>query len=163
MHSPPLKMRITSITSSTCEFLSPGDHSRRLDLTSSCLRSLQPILISRFLINLRQASDPAQDANTTNFSRFSAPGFQVPAVDTFVGNMGESLDFGFEDDDEDVGDDVLEASQEIYEAGAESVAIVDRTSCLGSLLDEEHGSGPQVQDDTSDDLATESELAIRSE
>lgn len=64
---------------------------------------LGPILISRFLINLRQVASPDSKTAMQNFSQFSVPGFRVPAsIDRVVGNMGESLEFGNHDDEHGV-------------------------------------------------------------
>lgn len=65
-----------------------------------------PILISRFLINLREISDPDNETALQDLSRFSAPGFRVPTttIDRVIGNMGESLVFGnYGDEDETIG------------------------------------------------------------
>ena len=57
------------------------------------------ILISRFIINLRQLDDHENEgtAGTTTmpagrFSQFSVPNFRIPTADDIVGNMGEPLD-----------------------------------------------------------------------
>lgn len=59
--------------------------------------SLSRILISRFLINLRNAAEPNRSNDTAmqHFSRFSVPGFRVPigTIDRVVGNLGEPLEF----------------------------------------------------------------------
>lgn len=54
---------------------------------------MQPILISRFLINLREAGTPNM-TDMPRLSRFTVPNFQVPAIQTIVGNMGEPLEHG---------------------------------------------------------------------
>ncbi|KAJ3557931.1 hypothetical protein NM688_g1207 [Phlebia brevispora] len=51
---------------------------------------LPNILISRFLINLRQVESPASQT-ISRFDEFSAPGFRVPALPEVIGNLGEPL------------------------------------------------------------------------
>lgn len=67
---------------------------------------LQPILLSRFLINLRQADSPEDSIQASHLSRFSAPNFRVPTLQSIMGNMGESLEYGAEEDEaeEDVAE-----------------------------------------------------------
>ncbi|KAJ3533945.1 hypothetical protein NM688_g7208 [Phlebia brevispora] len=56
---------------------------------------VQPILISRFLINLRQLKEPSNRAAVnSHFSQFSVVNFSVPTIQTIVGNMGEPLQHG---------------------------------------------------------------------
>ncbi|PSR76364.1 hypothetical protein PHLCEN_2v8504 [Hermanssonia centrifuga] len=65
--------------------------------------SFQPILISRFLLNLRQVG-ASQDPQNTTVSRFSIPALRVPTLaSSALGNMGEDLDHGYTGDvDEEV-------------------------------------------------------------
>ncbi|THG94701.1 hypothetical protein EW026_g6817 [Hermanssonia centrifuga] len=58
------------------------------------IQTLQPILISRFLLNLRQVGSPEIESQEDFNSRFSVPGFRVPTLASIVGNMGEDLDHG---------------------------------------------------------------------
>ena len=63
-----------------------------------------PILMNRFIINLRSLNAPSssQDSSTRqHWSRFSAPNFHIPG--SFLGNIGEDLQDGHEaaDDDRD--------------------------------------------------------------
>ncbi|PSR75647.1 hypothetical protein PHLCEN_2v8938 [Hermanssonia centrifuga] len=60
------------------------------------VQTLTPILISRFLLNLRQLTDHANDTNSALVfnSRFTVPGFRVPTLSDIVGNLGEDLDHG---------------------------------------------------------------------
>ncbi|KAJ3552708.1 hypothetical protein NM688_g4013 [Phlebia brevispora] len=68
------------------------------------MNSLPNIIISRFLINLHQASLP-ESSNTTS-SHFSAPNFRAPTLPEIIGNLGEPLTFGdeVEHDGIEVGD-----------------------------------------------------------
>ncbi len=56
--------------------------------------SLQPILISRFLLNLCQVGSPEINSQEAFNSQFSVPGFRVPSLASIIGNMGEDLDHG---------------------------------------------------------------------
>lgn len=66
---------------------------------------LQPIIVSRFLLNLRQADYPESSIQTSRFGQFSMPmNFRVPTLQSIVGNMGEPLEHGDREDmDEDEG------------------------------------------------------------
>ena len=52
------------------------------------------ILISRFLIDLRQADRPDASRAPSSFSRFSTPNFHVPTLATIMEDMGELLGHG---------------------------------------------------------------------
>lgn len=74
-------------------------------LTSSVLHvdrsraRLQPILVSRFLLNLRQAHLPAEDhAQASRFSQFSISNFHSPLI---VGNMNASPEHNSPEDEVD--------------------------------------------------------------
>ncbi|KAJ3559717.1 hypothetical protein NM688_g175 [Phlebia brevispora] len=73
---------------------------------SAFVAVLPNIILSRFLINLRQADRP--DANSAALSHFSAPNFRMPSI---IGNLGETLSDGDEDlsDDESTADETCEA------------------------------------------------------
>ncbi|PSS08891.1 hypothetical protein PHLCEN_2v3427, partial [Hermanssonia centrifuga] len=65
-----------------------------------------PILISRFLLNLRQVG-ASQDPQNTTVSRFSIPALRVPTLaSSALGNMGEDLDHGYTGDVYDVDEEV---------------------------------------------------------
>lgn len=77
----------------------------RATLTTSLTRTPQPpLLVSRFIMNLRQlgdanAEDPSSDP--ARFSKFSAPNFHISG--DLIGNIGEPLDHsavGVDDDDD---------------------------------------------------------------
>ncbi|PSS31032.1 hypothetical protein PHLCEN_2v2445 [Hermanssonia centrifuga] len=55
--------------------------------------SLPPILISRFLFNLRQVRELENPTQGAWNSDFTITGFRVPTLASFVGNMCEELDF----------------------------------------------------------------------
>ena len=60
---------------------------------------MQPIIISRFIINLRRADvpeDPTENGGVT----FSAPNFCRPTADSIVGDMGGPLEHGSTDSGE---------------------------------------------------------------
>ncbi|THG93193.1 hypothetical protein EW026_g7976 [Hermanssonia centrifuga] len=64
------------------------------NFVDTVIQTLQPILISRFLLNLRQVGSPEIDSQEAFNSQFSVPGFRVPSLESIVGNMGEDLDHG---------------------------------------------------------------------
>ncbi|KAJ3557933.1 hypothetical protein NM688_g1205 [Phlebia brevispora] len=51
---------------------------------------LPNIVLSRFLINLREVESPAP-SSISRFSQFSAPSFRVPTLGEILGNLGEPL------------------------------------------------------------------------
>lgn len=53
---------------------------------------LQPILISRFLINLRQVDSSNNTTQMAHFSKFSMPNLRIATINDIVGNMGEELE-----------------------------------------------------------------------
>lgn len=56
--------------------------------------SAPPIMLSRFLIHLREINRQENTSSSVgNLSRFSVPNFRVPTMDDVVGNLGDSLDF----------------------------------------------------------------------
>lgn len=55
---------------------------------------LVPILISRFMLNLRAVDCPPDGATSTTLSQFSMPGFRVPT--SVTGTLGGEL--GYDDD-----------------------------------------------------------------
>ncbi|KAJ3553356.1 hypothetical protein NM688_g3660 [Phlebia brevispora] len=61
---------------------------------------LPNIIVSRFLINLRQAS-PAETSDLAHFSQFSAPNFRMPTFSNIIGDLGEPLADGNEMLDEE--------------------------------------------------------------
>ncbi|THG98181.1 hypothetical protein EW026_g3951 [Hermanssonia centrifuga] len=64
------------------------------DPVSQLIETLTPILISRFLLNLRQLGEPENETQSRFNSRVSIPGFRVPTLESVVGNMGADLDHG---------------------------------------------------------------------
>lgn len=63
--------------------------------------SLGPVLLSRFIINLRQVSEPTNETEMAHFSQFSAHGFHIPtSINRVLGNMGETLELGDDEEDE---------------------------------------------------------------
>ncbi|KAJ3545263.1 hypothetical protein NM688_g5644 [Phlebia brevispora] len=74
---------------------------------------LPSIVISRFLINLRQANSAAP-SDMTRFSHFSAPNFHVPTLPEIIGNLGEPL----ANSDEALDDEELEEKSELCEVSS---------------------------------------------
>lgn len=52
-----------------------------------------PMLISRFILNLRQVPDSESDPSPSRSSGIASVVFRIQ--ERIVGNMGESLDYGF--------------------------------------------------------------------
>ena len=99
------------------------------------LRSLTFILVSRFLINLREAANPpaaSGEMNTSRFLRSSNLNFRMPDL---VGNMGESLNHGPMDEDDS---DIMWADN--------SATNLDQVG--GDIVDESFRSGPSGVDRT---------------
>ncbi|THG93977.1 hypothetical protein EW026_g7398 [Hermanssonia centrifuga] len=79
--------------------------------------TLQPILTSRFLLNLRQAGEPKNETNETFNSRFTVPGFRVPTLASIIDNIGEDLDHGLTEE----VDEMMESNNNISAASQASV------------------------------------------
>ncbi|THG96397.1 hypothetical protein EW026_g5432 [Hermanssonia centrifuga] len=76
----------------------------------SVISTLNPILISRFLLNLREAG---QSDNQQSLSSFSAPRFHVPTLPTLIGNMGEELNHSLgHDSDQSSWEDIIHTPAE---------------------------------------------------
>lgn len=77
-----------------------------VNVTTMSRHRIGPILLSRFLINLRQASEPEDESAMQCFSRFSVPAeFRVhTAINRVVGNIGEFLQFGEHEHDNKLAD-----------------------------------------------------------
>ncbi|PSS30996.1 hypothetical protein PHLCEN_2v2465 [Hermanssonia centrifuga] len=90
---------------------------------------LTPILISRFLLNLRQLGEPENETQSRFNSRFSVPGFRVPTLESIVGNMGADLYHGSA---EEVDGEVEEADMG---GGDAEVSMLDAIAqnCSGGL------------------------------
>ena len=57
------------------------------------------MLISRFLLNLRQADNTSPNSSAlADFSLFSMPGFRVPMSRSVVGNLGQPLEWRVSED-----------------------------------------------------------------
>ncbi|THG93780.1 hypothetical protein EW026_g7554 [Hermanssonia centrifuga] len=65
---------------------------QNFNFVETVIETMQPILISRFLLNLRQVGSPEIDSQEAFHSQFSVPGFRVPSLASIVGNMGEDLE-----------------------------------------------------------------------
>ncbi|THG93501.1 hypothetical protein EW026_g7750 [Hermanssonia centrifuga] len=91
---------------------------------------LIPILISRFLLNLRQLGEPENETQSRFNSRFSIPGFRVPTLASIVGDMGADLDHGpAEEVNEETDDADVNAR-----LGNEGTAAIDAVDELQSSV-----------------------------
>lgn len=75
--------------------------------------SLVPILISHFIFNLRQTGESAQPPSRP--SHVASLVFRLQ--ESIVGNMGESLNHGFDEQAEDAGEGMNEESIPLEEVG----------------------------------------------
>ncbi|PSS32235.1 hypothetical protein PHLCEN_2v2004 [Hermanssonia centrifuga] len=95
---------------------------------------MQPILISRFLLNLRQVGSPEIDSQEAFDSRFSVPRFRVPSLASIIGNMGEDLDHGGSAEEvEDEAENTVTSGSIQVEEGAVPEAIIDDPSSMNSI------------------------------
>ncbi len=87
--------------------------------------SLEPILISRFLLNLRQVGSPEIESQEAFNSQFSVPRFRIPTLVSFLGNMGEELDHGGPAEELEVDDETenISGSVQAEEAAVPEIAI----------------------------------------
>ncbi|KAJ3556414.1 hypothetical protein NM688_g2043 [Phlebia brevispora] len=91
---------------------------------------LPNIILSRFLISLRQINPPGP-SSTARFSHFSVPNFHIPSVPSVIGNLGEPLADGEEDlDDENIDSELCKAGFGVIsgsqrDAGLLGVADID--------------------------------------
>ncbi|KAI0804582.1 hypothetical protein BC629DRAFT_1189999 [Irpex lacteus] len=79
------------------------------NLSSSLLQALPPILLSRFMLSLRQANANTTESRTGSGTQRSTIRFNS---DVLIGNMGESLEFGADSDLQDGGQDESDAHSE---------------------------------------------------
>lgn len=98
--------------------------------------SLPPVLLSRFIINLRQVDSPGTNPSVNQrSSRFSIPNFHMPNMDDVVGNLGQPLDFAEyrmddEGDAQNDGDDATAEPQ--HAAGLHTFWETDFTEVMRS-------------------------------
>ncbi|THG95373.1 hypothetical protein EW026_g6270 [Hermanssonia centrifuga] len=82
-----LMMNIAQVAVETPSF-------QKFSFVTQVIQTLQPMLISRFLLNLHQVGSPEINSQEAFNSQFSVPAFRVPSLASIVGNMGEDLDHG---------------------------------------------------------------------
>ncbi|PSS06639.1 hypothetical protein PHLCEN_2v3595 [Hermanssonia centrifuga] len=124
MHSVLLAINITNVILNTVPSL------RDVSPAFTIIEVLTPILISRFLLNLRQLGEPENESQSRFNSRVSIPGFRVPTLESIVGNMGADLDHGPAEDSEPEVDEVAEDVD--IDGGDVEVAVLDVASEDGS-------------------------------
>lgn len=71
--------------------------------------SLQTVLTSRFLINLRRTQLPPDISHSSDI-RLRSPVFRLPPLPSIVEDMGRPLDHGLRDHDAEIDEDSEEAS-----------------------------------------------------
>lgn len=80
----------------------------------TCTRSLQPILVSRFFINLRRSQRWSTTTEIAHESQLVF-GFRVPTMRSLVADIGEPLEFG----DRDNADETAETTMTMSTSGCE--------------------------------------------
>ena len=89
---------------------------------------MQCLLISRFLINLRLADQGQSRNETDHLSKFTTPAFRVPTMQEVADDMGQSLEYS-----EDVQDNDLAQDEE----GSRSIlSRISRTSRMCDAIGE---------------------------
>ncbi len=68
---------------------------------------MEPILIGRFLLNLRRLGETQSrnDTQDESRSRLSSHGVRLTTLASIIGNMGEDLDHGASEDEDEERDD----------------------------------------------------------
>ncbi|KAJ3559718.1 hypothetical protein NM688_g174 [Phlebia brevispora] len=97
---------------------------------SPFLSVLPNLILSRFLINLRQVDTP-NTSEVARLSRFSAVKFHMPSIPTVIGNLGEPLADGAEEvceDDGMISEAYGEKSSAISDSGASRVLDIAASS-----------------------------------
>lgn len=81
---------------------------------------MQPLLISRFLINLRGADESLveHEIDTREPSQTATVNFRIPTVQSVIGNIGEPLYDGIAEplDDSTISEDSNDAPNEVQDA-----------------------------------------------
>ncbi|PSS38106.1 hypothetical protein PHLCEN_2v48 [Hermanssonia centrifuga] len=120
MHSVLLVMNIADVIVNNVPSL------QNVSPVPNLIQGLTSILISRFLLNLRQLGEPENETQSRFNSRFSIPGFRVPTLETVVGNMGADLGRGpaeeIDDEAEEVDMDGTDAQNVVLDGIAEDTS-----------------------------------------
>ncbi|THG97992.1 hypothetical protein EW026_g4106 [Hermanssonia centrifuga] len=120
--------------------------------SDSVIEVLNPILICRFLLNLRQL-DIAGSEDTTHEpsnSRFSVPGFRVPTLASIIGNMGEDLNYvDMEDVDGGMHGTIDEADGDAPAENTTATPQESTSTYHGNLSTNEN---PEIQETLHDDV-----------
>lgn len=88
-----------------------------LPYISIFIPTVTAVLISRFLLNLRQVNEDSAGGASVNFSQFSAPAFRIP--ESIIGNLGEELEHGPLESEADV----YEGDMEVEDEGDSAKAV----------------------------------------
>lgn len=93
--------------------------------------SVQPVLVSRFLVNLRYADHPETQSEDARLSRFTIYRFCPITAPSAVGNMGEPLHCDLEEDI----DDVCETALRLPAVGTTAYLYEGRTHDSGAITE----------------------------
>ena len=102
---------------------------------SLLLATQPPVLLNRFIINLRSLNSPSlsQDSSTRqHWSRFSAPNFHVPDSGSFLGNFGEDLQDGREPANADLDGHYETGAVRLNAEGSLEAELKETSTTLGS-------------------------------
>ncbi len=89
------------------------------NLRAPCHR-FTPLLISRFLLNLRQVGDPGDSGTDwSDMTDLSTPQFRVPTFSILTGNLAMPLDYTTDDSSITLGDDLYRRRSRIPVSVAE--------------------------------------------
>ncbi|KAJ3528793.1 hypothetical protein NM688_g7946 [Phlebia brevispora] len=100
---------------------------------------LPNIVLSRFLINLRQIN-AQESGSAARFSQFSPPNFRMPSISSIVGNLGEPL----ADNEDDFEDDEDHVVAEVYEDGTHAAVNSGEEVEMADVMDIGRGVIEQV-------------------
>ena len=102
---------------------------------NSPLETQPPVLLNRFIINLRSLNSPdsSQDSSAQQYlSRFSPPNFHVPDSRSFLGNIGEDLQDGHEPANTDLDDHHETSAVCLNAEGSLEAELKETSTTLGS-------------------------------
>ena len=88
---------------------------------------MQPVLIQRFIINLRR---PTETDATQYSMQLRTTNFRLPDIQNIVGNLGESVQFAHDDDEVTPNEETEPDAVHVDEHGAGSLHNAEATGVL---------------------------------